>query len=96
MPKLGETSNESKSGLPLYSEGEVRAVRAAELGADMKGSWTRRSWGDTVPRFEAALEAPLLKSKLEATAGEEKAVEAPPSKTVKSSKSTSVEGYEQG
>lgn len=48
-----------------------------------------------MPRLEAVLEAPLLKSKPEPTAGEEKAVEAPPSKTVKSSKSTSVVRYEQ-
>lgn len=70
-------------------EGDVKAVRADELGADMNGSWINRSWGDTVPRLEVELEA-LLKSKTVGTAGEEKAVLAPPSKAVNSSSSTSA------
>ena len=68
-------------------EGEVSAVRALEFGADMKLSEvTKRSLGDTVPM---ELPPPAAgKSKLVGIAGDEKAVW-PPSKAVKSSKSTS-------
>ena len=72
-------------------DGEVRAVSAVELGADMNGSWRRRSCGETVPMLVAELEALPLMSKTLASAGEEYAlVEAPPSKAVKSSISSSV------
>ena len=71
-------------------EGEVRAVRALELGADINGSWTRRSWGETVPMFVAALETLPLRSNTVGSAGDEYAVvDAPPSKAVKSSRSKS-------
>lgn len=71
-------------------DGEVSAVRADELGADMNGSWKSRSWGDTVARLEMELEALPPRSKTLGTAGEEKAVLAPPSKAVNSSSSTSA------
>lgn len=75
----------------MYKDGDVSAVRAAEFGADMKGSWIRRSCGEMVPRLEAELLDILpLKSNDERTAGEEKAVDAPPSKTGRSSKTTSA------
>ena len=64
-------------------------MRADELGADMKGSWNRRSCGEIVAMLAMELDALPLKSKTEATAGEEKAVWAPPSKAVNSSSSTS-------
>lgn len=73
-------------------DGEVSAVRADEFGADMNGSWKRRSWGDTVARLDMELEALPPKSKTLGTAGEEKAVLAPPSKAVNSSSSTSRDG----
>lgn len=43
------------SGEPSYIEGEVSAVNAVEFGADIYGSWTRRSCGDTVPTFVTEL-----------------------------------------
>ena len=48
-----------------------------------------RSCGDTVLKLEVELETLPLKSKPDAMTGEEKAVEAPPSKAGNSSRSTS-------
>lgn len=75
-------------------DGEVKDVKAVELGADMNGSCTRRSCGETVPKLDVELEVLLVKSMADATAGEGKPVEAPPSKAVKSSSSTSWRGRE--
>ena len=70
-------------------EGEVKAVRADELGADMNGSEIKRSCGDTVPMLLVD-EALLFRSNTVGRAGDEYAVvDAPPSKAVKSSKSRS-------
>jgi hypothetical protein len=33
----------------LYNEGEVKLVKADEFGADIEGSRTKRSCGETVP-----------------------------------------------
>jgi hypothetical protein len=71
-------------------DGDVSAVRAEELGADMKGSLTRRSWGETVPKFDAELETLPAKSNEVGIAGEEKAVWPSPSKGTNSPKSTSA------
>lgn len=71
-------------------EGDVSAVRADELGADMNGSLTRRSWGETVPKFEAELETLPEKSNEVGIAGEEKAVWPSPSNGTYSPKSTSA------
>lgn len=49
-----------------------------------------KSCGDTVPKLEAELDKLPLKSNDVRTAGLEKAVEAPPSKIGRSSRSTSV------
>ncbi len=75
-------------------EGDVSAVRAVELGADMNGSWIRRSWGETVPMLVVELETLPLKSYTLGSAGDENAVVAPPSKAVNSSMSSSDDGCE--
>lgn len=70
-------------------EGEVKAVKAVELGADIKGSEMSNSCGDTVAMLLVELEALLMSNT--GKAGEEYAVvEAPPSNAVKSSKSSDV------
>ena len=93
-PKLGEMSKWSKSGEPSKIEGEVKAVRAVELGADMYGSWSRSSWGETVPMLETTELGTLLERSYVWLAGEAKAasVEAPPSKVAKSNRSSSEWG----
>lgn len=73
-------------------DGDVSAVRALELGADIKLSVTKRSLGETVPgRLELELLALWLplKPKVGIIAGDEKAVWPPSPKAVNSSKSTS-------
>jgi hypothetical protein len=78
----------------LYVEGEVKFVKAVELGAEANGSRTCKSWGETVPMLvELDEDRFTLGSYMVGTAGDEKAddwyaccVEAPPSNAVKSSK----------
>ena len=90
LPKLGETSKpSSKSGDSLHMDGDVKAVKALEFGADIKGSWSSRSWGDTVPRLETELDMLPPKSKAEEMAGDDN-VDTTPSKAGKSPKSTSA------
>lgn len=64
----------SKSGESLYSDidGEVKFVRADEFGADIEGSRTKRSCGETVPAcVELAGELVWNGSYMVGTAGEE-------------------------
>lgn len=73
LPKLGDTSKLSlNSGDSLYTDGDVSAVSAVELGADMKGSWIKRSCGETVPMLVVELDE--LKSRPVGKAGDEYAV----------------------
>jgi hypothetical protein len=72
LPKCGETSKLSlNSGDSLKDDGDVRAVRAVELGADMNGSWMSRSCGETVPILVVELEALGFKSNTVGIAGDE-------------------------
>jgi hypothetical protein len=71
-------------------DGDVSAVRVDEPGADMYGSWTSRSLGETVLMFVEVLEALEPKSKTLCRAGDEYAELAPPpSKLAKSPRSMS-------
>lgn len=92
LPKFGDTSKLSlNSGDSLYTDGEVRAVSAVELGADIYGSCINKSCGDTVPMLVVELEELALKSRPVGRAGEEYAVvDAPTSMPAKSSKSRSL------
>jgi hypothetical protein len=71
---IGDTSYPSaKSGDSLYMEGEVKFVKAVEFGADMDGSRTIRSCGETVPMLvELEVERVMLvvRSYKVGTAGE--------------------------
>lgn len=75
LPRLGDILNPSvKSGEPSYIDGDVSAVKAVEFGADMYGSCTSRSCGDTVPTFVTELPELPATSYVVGRPGDEKAV----------------------